>query len=64
MALDRSPWFLAAGNISHSDSIWLRGAWGWQLADDVQVLSAPIPVRGQQGLWNFDMEAYLKDGSQ
>jgi len=34
-----------------------RFAWGMT---DVQQLADPIPAKGQLGLWNFDMEAVLK----
>ena len=30
------------------------GRWMWELSD-VQLLDPPLPVRGHQGLWNFDM---------
>ena len=34
---------------------WLPGRYAWELAN-MQMLDAPIPAKGQQGLWNWEWE--------
>ena len=33
---------------------WTPGRYAWKLAN-VKILQSPIPVKGKQGLWNFEM---------
>lgn len=33
---------------------WAPGRYAWELAN-VKMLQSPIPVKGKQGLWNFEM---------
>ncbi len=38
---------------------WEPGRFAWQL-DDISLISPPIPIKGQQGLWDVELPLLLK----